>query len=434
MVNELLKLNIGCGHEYKKGYVNIDAFDSSIADKKMSALNLEFDDDSFTQVECVQVLEHLGAAKSIYALAEVYRVLKPEGVFIIVTPDLRNSFKIFLKGNEEQRKLVMNWIYGLDIPGMSHKYGFPEELLERMLQETGFFDIDIKRINSKSTHPSLQVVCKKPFSRWHQLFTHFRKKLVQGDLVDLQNQIDVIDKETILQDILTAVLKTNTARQVLQITSTSSPKIGQVFMEEYVAENLVSEDYVRIHLGILEELALLEFPKMMTYLFREMPVIPGCQSETFETVRSMCAKSVKKLISGEKEVIDELRNTSKKVDIEIQTIIFSKTMLNSISQYHQALGAKAFSQNKLVEAMIQYKNAVRFNRDNTLAYWNLARLHVLNNLQEKARVCYSTTHDLVSLMHPKVMKPLLREIETEFEQAMKRNWKHIDQPVLSLLR
>jgi len=433
VVNELLKLNIGCGLEYKKGYVNIDAFNSSIADQIMSALDLEFDDDSFTRVECVQVLEHLGAAKSIYALAEVYRVLKRDGIFVIETPDLLNSFKIFLKGNEEQRKLVMNWIYGLDMPGMSHKYGFPEELLERMLQETGFADIDIKRINTRSAHPSLQAVCKKPFSRWHQFFARFRKKLVQADLVDLQNQVDVIDKEILLQDLFTAVLKTNSAKKVLVITSTRSPKIGQLFIEECVAENLVSEEYAQVHLRVLEKLVLLEFPKIMTYLFREMPVIPGSQSETFETVKSMCAKSVKKILSGETKVTDELRNASKKMDIEVQTVIFSKTVLNSISQNQLALGAKAFAQNQFTEAMIRYENAVRFNRDNILAYWNLARLHILNNMQEKARQRYGVTKSLVSLMHPKVQKTLLRRIETEIEQTMKGTRKNIDQPVLSLL-
>lgn len=103
-----MKLNIGCGLEYKKGYINIDAFDRSVADRVMSALNLEFEDNSFTQVDCLHVLEHLGAGKSIYALAEVYRVLKPNGLFLLETPNLKNSFKRFLKGNEDQRKYLMN--------------------------------------------------------------------------------------------------------------------------------------------------------------------------------------------------------------------------------------------------------------------------------------------------------------------------------------
>ena len=48
-----LKLNLGCGKIYKKGYINVDAFDDSVADQVMSAFDLGFDDNTFTRVECI---------------------------------------------------------------------------------------------------------------------------------------------------------------------------------------------------------------------------------------------------------------------------------------------------------------------------------------------------------------------------------------------
>ncbi len=429
-----MKLNIGCGLEYKKGYINIDAFDRSVADRVMSALNLEFEDNSFTQVDCLHVLEHLGAGKSIYALAEVYRVLKPNGLFLLETPNLKNSFKRFLKGNEDQRKYLMNWIYGLDMPGMSHKYGFPEELLERMLQETGFVDIDIRQVNTDSTYPSLRATCRKSSSKLHQFFTHFRKKLAQMNLVDLDNQVDVIDKETILQDLLTNALKASDVKIVFKLTSTSSPKIGRLYLETCIDEKLVSKEKVQKYLSIFEELVLLEFPRIMTYLFREMPVVPGHQDETFDAVKSMCAQSVKKLLSKEKDTIVELRNTSKKIGGELNTDIFSKALLNSISQEQLALGAKAFAHNQLEEAITRYRDAVRYDRNNILAYWNLARLRVLNNMLEEGKECYNITKTLISSMQLKIQRPLVKKIETEIAQIAKGEQQHIEQPVLSLLR
>ena len=104
----LVKLNIGCGFEYKKGYVNVDAYNNTVADHVMSATHLEFDNQSFSHVECIQVMEHLGAAKSIYALSEIYRVLQPGGSFLLETPNLVSSFKSFIKGDENNRKLIMN--------------------------------------------------------------------------------------------------------------------------------------------------------------------------------------------------------------------------------------------------------------------------------------------------------------------------------------
>lgn len=429
-----MKLNIGCGLEYKKGYINIDAFDRSVADQVMSALNLEFEDNSFTQVDCVHVLEHLGAGKSIYALAEVFRVLRPNGLFFLETPDLKSSFKSFLKGNEDQRKYVMNWIYGLDMPGMSHKYGFPEELLERMLQESGFVDTVIKRVNTDSMYPSLRVTCRKSSSKWHQFFTHFRKKLVEMNLVDLNDQVDVIDKESILQDLFANSLTLCDIKAIFELTSTSSPKLGKLYLETSIDENLVTEKMVQNYLSILEELDLLEFPKVMIHLFREMPVMPGQQDETFDAVKSMCSQSIKKILSKEEDTIVELRNVSKKIESEVQTDIFSKAVLNSISQEQLALGAKAFAHTQLEEAITRYRDAVRYNRDNILAYWNLARLRVLNNMLEKGKKCYNITKTLISSMQLKIQRPLVRKLETEINQIAKGNQRHIEQPVLSLLR
>ena len=398
----------------------------------MSVLNLEFEDNTFSQVDCMQMLEHLGAAKSIYALAEVHRVLKPEGLFLMETPDLKSSFKTFLKGDEEQRKLVMNWIYGLDVPGMSHKYGFPQELLERMLLETGFIDLNIKQMNTKSTHPSLQVTCRKGLTTGHQFITNFRKTLVQTGSVDLDNQVDVIDKETILQDLLKITLNSVSANKVLEVTSTCSPKIGQLFLEKCIAENLVPKKSAEHPLRILKELVTLRFSKVMALLFRDMPVVPGRQSETFETVKSMCKQSVRKLLSGDQEVQAELNRTSKRIENEDQIDIFSRTVLETMSHHHLALGAKAFAQDRLDDAMAHYTITIRCNRDDVLAYWNLARLRVLNNMKEKAGQCYDVTKNMISLKHPKLQRQLSKKIDYEIDYIAKGNRTHIDSPIRSL--
>lgn len=433
-----LKLNLGCGLEYKKGYINIDAFDNSVADEVMSALNLEFEDNTFTQVDCIQVLEHLGAAKSIYALAEVYRVLTPIGLFLVETPDLKSSFKKFLKGNEDQRKLVMNWIYGLDMPGMSHKYGFPEELLERMLLETGFVDIEITLVDTKSAYPSLRATSRKTDSRVHQFFSHFRRKLLQTNLVDLDNQVDVIEKEVVLQELLKTALNSKNSSQhlnrMLKATSTSSPEIGHFYLETAISHNLVSNKEASNYLRVLKELVSLRFTRVMTHLFQEMPVIPGHQTETFEIIKSMCEGSVMKLRSGEQAVIDELRNTSENIDDEIQTDLFSKTVLEMISRSQLALGAKAFVQERLDDAITHYDKAIRFNRDNVLAYWNLARLRALKDTQEKAGHCYEATKNLLKLRHPKLQRAICKKVDDEIDYITRGNRKQINHPVLTLHR
>src|SRR4030042_1601975 len=124
-----MKLNIGCGKIYKKYFVNIDVFDKTIADKIMSADDLKFSSNSIERIEASQLIEHFGLFKSIYVLSEWFRVLKPNGTLIIETPDIEESFKKFLYGNLEARKNSITWIYGLETPGMTHKFSYPEDLL-----------------------------------------------------------------------------------------------------------------------------------------------------------------------------------------------------------------------------------------------------------------------------------------------------------------
>ena len=128
-----MKLNLGCGGEYKEGYINIDAFNSTVADELMSATALKFADNSIEIIEARQLIEHLGFIESIYALAECFRVLEPNGILIIETPDIMNSFKKYVEGDDEMRKNILPWIYGLETPGMQHKFCFPDVLLEKFL-------------------------------------------------------------------------------------------------------------------------------------------------------------------------------------------------------------------------------------------------------------------------------------------------------------
>ena len=91
-----MRINLGCGLIYKKGFVNVDGFDSTVADLLMSAFNLDLDDNIADVIESSQVLEHLGAVKSLYALSECFRVLKPEGTLLIESKKIEKGDQILV--------------------------------------------------------------------------------------------------------------------------------------------------------------------------------------------------------------------------------------------------------------------------------------------------------------------------------------------------
>ena len=432
-----MKLNIGCGLEYKKGYVNIDAFDNTVSDRLMSATNLEFDNQTFSHVACIQLLEHLGAAKSIYALSEIYRVLKQGGSFLLETPDLVSSFKSFIKGDENNRKMIMNWIYGLDMPGMSHKYGFPKELLERMLHEAGFIDIEIVQLKPKSIHPSLRATCKKGNSRVYQVISQFRKALVEEKQVNLDHQVEVIEKEVLIQELVQLTLNAGTTlgerylKTIVEASSICSPKIGRVFLDCISESELTTQDEIRDYVETLEKLDSMNFVNVLMHIFSELPIRPGQQSESYASVLKLGKQIVGKFIAKDQSAIDKITNTSKKIQNYGNNDFFSSVGLEIMSNKQLALGLKAFGLDQIDNATKFIHDAIRLNRDSITAFWNLARISVLNQNTESALQYYSTVRNLLMLHHPKNYRSYMKNVDIERRSAEDGKGEMFSKPLFS---
>jgi len=88
-----------------------------------------FKDNSFDVVSMVDVIEHLTDPKS--ALKKVNQILRPNGLFYIVTPDFRSLSSC----------LMGRYWWGLR---PSHLYYFSRKTLSRLLKQTGFRPVTIK--------------------------------------------------------------------------------------------------------------------------------------------------------------------------------------------------------------------------------------------------------------------------------------------------
>jgi SAM-dependent methyltransferase len=85
MSAEAKRLNLGCGHDAREGYVNLDSAALPGVDvvHDLRELPLPFDDQRFEEVLCQDVLEHLDYPP---VLGEVHRVLRPGGRAVIRSP------------------------------------------------------------------------------------------------------------------------------------------------------------------------------------------------------------------------------------------------------------------------------------------------------------------------------------------------------------
>tara|TARA_Y100000294_G_C8359114_1_gene257985 strand:- start:18 stop:512 length:495 start_codon:yes stop_codon:yes gene_type:complete len=83
---EKVKLNLGCGKDYKKGYINVDntPYVKKDVDADLEKYPLPFKNNYADEIKCMAVLEHLESP--LRFLEEVHRILKPGGKFKFRVP------------------------------------------------------------------------------------------------------------------------------------------------------------------------------------------------------------------------------------------------------------------------------------------------------------------------------------------------------------
>ncbi len=86
------KLNLGCGEDYKEGYLNVDFHDHFKVDKvyDLNTVPYPFPDSSFDEIAAFHVLEHLNNPFTI--MTELHRILKPGGKLHIKVPHFSRGF------------------------------------------------------------------------------------------------------------------------------------------------------------------------------------------------------------------------------------------------------------------------------------------------------------------------------------------------------
>ena len=89
-------LNLGCGYKKLKDFINIDNREEVVPDLLCDVIEgLPYDDDSVDMVRAYDFLEHIPMDNVIDVIVEIWRVLKPDGIFESLTPstDGRGAFQ-----------------------------------------------------------------------------------------------------------------------------------------------------------------------------------------------------------------------------------------------------------------------------------------------------------------------------------------------------
>lgn len=87
-----MKINIGCGREYRRGWLNTDISRATKADAHFDVRTepIPCDTDNASEIFISGVLEQIAENEHlIYAMNECHRVLKPGSIMTVIVPNAR---------------------------------------------------------------------------------------------------------------------------------------------------------------------------------------------------------------------------------------------------------------------------------------------------------------------------------------------------------
>lgn len=164
------KLNIGCGTDYKKGWVNID----NNSDNNIEHLDINWDlrkplpigDESVDYIYNEHFIEHLSVEEGQSFIRDAHRVLKKGGILRIATPDLAVTvdkyLNVPLEDDSAIKRFNMDFIktraerINIGFRWWGHQWIYDWEELNRRIHEAAIWSSVVRVGLWESKHPTLR--------------------------------------------------------------------------------------------------------------------------------------------------------------------------------------------------------------------------------------------------------------------------------------
>ncbi|HSX32082.1 MAG TPA: methyltransferase domain-containing protein [Candidatus Saccharimonadales bacterium] len=162
-------LNVGCGTDYKKGWINID--NNSDNNIKKLDLNwdlrnpLPYDEGSVDFIFNEHLIEHLTPEEGQVVIKDLMRVLKPGGVLRMATPNLAEVVEQYgslpIDKDPTIKRFKLTYIktraerINIAFREWGHKWLYDTEELQRRIEEAGYKKIAFCKLR-ESTYPELR--------------------------------------------------------------------------------------------------------------------------------------------------------------------------------------------------------------------------------------------------------------------------------------
>ena len=164
----LVNINLGCGVELLKGFINVDntLTIENLRSKKglyrkahiqrgakfiqADMRKLPFGDNSADYIECLEAIEHIPFMEVEIAIKEMYRILKIGGELVLFTTDFDDIARIWVENisgqpfNPNLFFSMIQVIYGHQLTeGEYHRAAFTPIYMNGLMQACGFNDFEL---------------------------------------------------------------------------------------------------------------------------------------------------------------------------------------------------------------------------------------------------------------------------------------------------
>lgn len=130
-----MKLDIGSHEAIRPGYVTVDLFHRADIVAPMWAIPIP--SGTVDEIHCRYAMEHLSRAQVMPTLREWQRLLKDDGIIIVIVPDLIWCCENFIRSNDTGGSMT-NIFGGQSGPGDYHKMGWTEKIMADYCSQAGF--------------------------------------------------------------------------------------------------------------------------------------------------------------------------------------------------------------------------------------------------------------------------------------------------------
>jgi len=148
IVDDSIRLNLGCGHYPMQGFVNVDQFANVNPDLVCNALDLPYAPGFVAEIYCGHLLEHLGPDEARHALKYWHDLLRPGGKIAVTVPDFDVLAKKHLVNPtaDSMRELNDLYIYSY-VQESPHRYCYNQALLSEVMVDAGFVKLERLPVN-----------------------------------------------------------------------------------------------------------------------------------------------------------------------------------------------------------------------------------------------------------------------------------------------